>query len=91
VRKQAKILAIGNFDVNHVDRGAYTAELDRIVAVAPGAVKADVQAIEAVQLDAIQGHFDPKKLDSPSLVQHTQHLATWMQTNCPGVLGSTTG
>ena len=91
VKKQAHILTLGNYDLAHVDRNAYKAELTRIVAVTPDVIKSDIQAIVAIQRDAINGHLDTTKLDSPTLVQHTRHLATWMQTNCPGVLGNPAG
>jgi hypothetical protein len=87
VKNQAHILTLGDFDLTKVNRTDYLTELSRIVAVAPDVIKGDVQAIVAIQHDAINGHLDPSKLSSPTLIQHTQHLATWMQTNCPGVAG----
>lgn len=69
------------------DRQAYLAKLQALVAAAPAAIKPDVQVLEQIDEQIVNGNPQADdQFDTPEMATHMQHFLAWMQSNCPGVL-----
>lgn len=87
-----KLVSVVGDDPTKVDPATYQRELDQLIAAAPSAVRGDIRAIGAVELQVVKSGdlSGDAKLQEPAMLQHVQHFASWMQANCPGVLDNPT-
>ncbi len=68
-------------------RSAYLAKVRQLVAIAPAEIKPDVEVIEQIDEQIVNGNGSAdEKFDTPAMAQHMQHFLAWMQSHCPGVL-----
>lgn len=87
-----ELIALGGGNPTTIDPATYQQKLNQLVSAAPSAIRLDLQAIGAIEVQVVKGDVGADaQLAQPAALAHVRHFVSWMQANCPGTLDVPSG
>jgi hypothetical protein len=79
------IIALGG--TSTASPSEYKAKLEALVNDSPADIRSDLQVLERIDEKIADGDTSAEdQISNPSVAASLRHVATWLTTNCPGVL-----